>query len=230
VRPESALSGREIAMTDEKIRLYGEPRWISPYVFSTFVALTEKDVPFEVVTVSLDDGENRRPEYRDRSVTAKVPALEHRGFWLAESGAIAEYLEESFPPPHHARLFPEGLLARARARQVLHWIRSDLGALREERPTTSMFYARATKPLSSAAQADAEKLLHVTALLLPDGATSLFGGWTLADSELAFMLHRLLLNAHDVPPAIRAFAETQWQRPSVRKFVVHERPPAAAEK
>ena len=213
-------------MTEEKIRLYGEPRWISPYVFSSFVALTEKDVPFEVVTVSLDDGENRRSEYRDRSITAKVPALEHEGFCLAESGAIAEYLEESFPPPSHPRLFPEDLRARARARQILHWIRSDLSALREERPTTSMFYARATKSLSPAARADAENLLRVTALLLLPGATSLFGDWTLADSELAFMLHRLLLNAHDVPPAIRAFAETQWKRPSVRTFVAHERPPA----
>ncbi len=216
-------------MTEDRIRLYGEPRWISPYVFSSFVALTEKNVPFEVVTVSLDDGENRRPEYRDRSVTAKVPSLEHRGFWLAESGAIAEYLEEIFPPPRYTRLFPKEPRARARARQILHWIRSDLGALREERPTTTMFYARATKPLSPAAGADAEKLLHVASLLLPDGARSLFGDWTLADSELAFMLHRLLLNGHDVPPAIRAFAETQWARPSVRAFVGHARPPAPSE-
>ena len=44
------------------------------------------------------------PAYRDRSLTAKVPALEHDDFWLAESSAIAEYLEEAFPPPGHPAL------------------------------------------------------------------------------------------------------------------------------
>jgi glutathione S-transferase len=212
---------------DAAIRLYGDHLWISPYVFSSFVALRAKGLAFDVVPLKLNLGEQQRPLFRDQSLTAKVPALEHGDFWLAESSAIVEYLEETFAAPQYARLLPEQLRQRARARQIMAWLRSDLQALREERPTTTMFYQRATTPLSAAGQAAADKLLHVADLLVAEGATSLFGPWCIADSELALMLHRLILNGHEVPFKIRRFAEVQWQRPSVREFVGHPRPPAS---
>ena len=59
---------------------------------------------------------------------------------LAESSAIAEYLEEVLPAPAHARLLPADVKNRARARQVMAWLRSDLGALRDERATVTMFF------------------------------------------------------------------------------------------
>ena len=46
----------------------------------------------------------------------------------------------------------------------------------------------------------------------------------MVDSELAFMLHRLLLNGDAVPDRIATYARKQWQRPSVRAFVEHVRP------
>ena len=49
------------------------------------------------------------------------------------------------------------------------------------------------------------------------------GAWSQADSDLAFMLHRLLLNGHELPAKVRAYAEREWQRPSVQEFVTHER-------
>ncbi len=209
------------------IRLYGEERWISPYVFSCFVTLREKQLPFDLSTLQLDAGEQQRGPFRDRSLTGKVPALEHAGFWLAESSAIIEYLEESFPPPAYPRVLPSDVQQRARARQIMAWVRSDLQALREERPTTTMFYERASKPLSEAGRAAAEKLLRVADLLIPTGAMVLFDSWSIADADLAFMLHRLILNGHEVPAKVRDFAAAQWQRPAVREYVGHARPPAA---
>lgn len=210
---------------EHRIVLHTDAYWISPYVFSCFVALHEKALPFETSTVSLNDKEQERPAYRDRSLTARVPALEHGDFWLAESSAILEYLDDAFPAPGHQRVLPEGIRERARARQILAWIRSDLGALRDERPTTTMFYERATAPLSPAGEAAAQKLIRVADLAIPEGATSLFGEWSIADSDLAFMLHRLLLNGHEVPSKLRAFAEAQWTRPSVRGFIERTRQP-----
>jgi glutathione S-transferase len=95
--------------------------------------------------------------------------------------------------------------------------------IREERSTTTMFYERATSPLSAAGIIAAERLLQVCDLLIPAGSGSLFGAWSQADGDLAFMLHRLLLNGHDVPAKVRAYAEREWQRPSVQEFVTHER-------
>src|SRR4051794_38893856 len=97
------------------ITLYGEKYWISPYVLSCFVALKEKGLPFEVKPISLGDKEQLQASFA-KSVPSKVPALEHDGFWLAESSAIVESLEDVFPAPKSARVMPESIQDRARAR------------------------------------------------------------------------------------------------------------------
>ena len=206
----------------EPITLFVDKFWISPYVFSAFVALHEKGIAFETATLSVYEGEHRGAEYRDRSVTGRVPALRHGDFWVAESSAIVEYLEETFPNP---RVLPASIPERARARQVMAWVRSDLMAIRDERPTSTMFYARAPAPLSTAGVEAVERLLHAASMLVPDGRTSMFAAWSIADADLAMMLERLILNGHDVGPKLRAFADTQWSRPSVRAFVERERLP-----
>jgi glutathione S-transferase len=211
-------------MNDDLI-LYVDAFYISPYAFSCFVALREKGVEFATRVVPLQDQAQQRPDYRDHSLTARVPALVHGGFWLSESSAIDEYLEETFPPPAHPALYPRGARERARARQIQAWLRSDLGALREERPTTTMFYARSEQPLSGKGRAAAEKLIRVTEQSLAPGAAQLFDAWSIADSDLAFMLQRLLRNDEPVPERIREYAERQWQRPSVREWVERKRIP-----
>ena len=210
-------------MTDasKTLTLFADTFWISPYVFSCFIALREKGLDFSVEPVALQSKEQHAPAYRDRTITGRVPALRHGDFWLAESQAIVEYLDDAFPET--PRALPHDLEARARARQILAWLRSDLMPIREERSTTTMFYERATIPLSVAGNAAAARLLHVADLLVPAGSGSLFGAWSQADSDLAFMLQRLLLNGHDVPAKIRAYVEREWQRPSVQEFVTRER-------
>ena len=209
--------------------LYGETLWISPYVFSSYVALREKNVAFDVVEISLVDGAQLHPEYRDASLTARVPCIDYDGFRLAESSAIAEYLDEVLPAPGYQRLLPEDVRDRSRARQLMAWMRSDLAALRDERSTVTMFYPFRLAPLSAAAQRDADKLIRVAEHTVPAEGAALFGKWSLVDSELAFMLHRLILNADEVPARVRAYAESQWRRPSVQSFVEHPRPEAVPE-
>jgi len=102
---------------------------------------------------------------------------------------------------------------------VMHWIRSDLLAIREERPTHTMFYARAETPLSAAGIAAAARLVETAERLVPEGRTSMFDAWSIADADLAFMLQRLALNDHPLPARIRAFVDAQWSRPSVRKWI-----------
>jgi glutathione S-transferase len=212
-------------MPANRLVLHTDSAWISPYVFSCFVALHEKVLPFATSSVSLETGEHNLPGFRDRALTGRVPALQHGDFWLAESSAIVEYLDEVFPD--RPRMLPEDMRERARARQIMAWLRSDLLALREERPTTTMFYERATRPLTAAGQEAAQKLARVADLLIPEGNVSLFSAFSVADADLAFMLHRLILNGHDLSAKARAFAEAQWDRPSIKAFVVRERGPAA---
>jgi glutathione S-transferase len=210
------------------LTLYIDSFSISPYAFSVYVALEEKKIPYTWKTVSLPDKAHHRPEYRDASLTGRVPAIDHDGFWLAESAAIVDYLDDVFPAPQYARALPEGPKERARARMVMQWIRSDLMPIREERPTHTMFYKRADKPLSPEAHVAVGRLIETASRLIPDGATSMFGAWCQADSDLAFMLQRLVMNHHDVPAKLRKFVDAQWARPSVQKWVAHDRPPYVA--
>jgi glutathione S-transferase len=209
-------------MTD--FTLYAETLWISPYVFSSLVALREKGALFDVTEVALFEGAHHHTDYATPSVTGRVPSLRHGDFRLAESSAIAEYLEEVLPPPQFARLFPHAVRNRARARQVMAWLRSDLASLRDDRSTVTMFYRFRLKPLSGQAKDDAERLLRVADLLIPPSGGPLFGEWSLVDAELAFMLHRLLLNGDPVPERVAAYARAQWTRPSVCEFAEHPRP------
>ncbi len=204
--------------------LYAETFYFSPYVFSSFVALREKKVAFDVVPISLVDGAHREPDYANAAVTGRIPSLDHDGFRLAESSAIAEYLEEVLPPPAHPRLLPEGEPERARARQLMAWMRSDLAALRDDRPTSTMFYRFRGVPMTDQGKRDVERLLRVCEQLVPADVGPLFGAWSLVDAELAFMLHRLILNDEPVPARTAAYARAQWARPSVQQYVGHARP------
>ncbi len=209
----------------EPLTLYVDRFWISPYAFHAFVALVEKEMPFEVVEIGLDRKDHHAPAYAEGSLTGRVPSLRHGAFWLSESSAISEYLAETFPFPDHPRLFPADLRERARARQLMAWIRSDLMPIRTERPTSSIFYEPAREPLSPAGEKAAAHLLHVADRLIEDGRTTLFGAWCIADADFGLMLNRLVANGHAVPEKVRAYVAAQWARPSARRFIERERAP-----
>jgi len=212
-------------MMSAPVVLYADPFWVSPYVFSSFVALREKDLVFEVVTIDLSKGEHRREPFRSSSLTARVPALDDHGFWLSESNAIAEYLEEAYPPPEHRRLFPADPRQRARARQMMAFLRTDLGPLRDERPSEMVFYKMAGAPLSEAALRSARKLIDVAEQLIAPGSTTAFDEWSVADADLALALRRIAADGDLLPARLRDYAASQWERPSVRAYVEHPREP-----
>jgi glutathione S-transferase len=207
--------------------LYADALWESPWVFSVFVALEEKRIPYQTQTLDLDRGDQRDPDYVQKTLTARVPTLEHDGFFLSESTAIVEYLEDIFPAPAHSRIFPDDIQDRARARQILGWLRTDLHALRKERPSSTLFFGPASEPMSQAGRADAGKLVRVATELVRSPGATLFDDWSLADAELAFALQRLLMNSEPLPDPLREYVSQQWQRPSVRAFVEKPRPAAA---
>jgi glutathione S-transferase len=199
--------------------------WTSPYAFSAFVALKEKGLPFDVEAVALHKGEHRRPEALAASLTGRVPVLRHKGFTLSESSAIDEYLEDAFPGPTYPRLLPADVRERARARQLMAWVRSDLMPIRQERPTTGLFYeGMEVAPLSGAAEAAARHLLAVAEALIAPGRTTLFASFCIADADLALMLQRLLWNGYVAEDKLEAYVDAQWARPSVRAWLEQKRP------
>jgi glutathione S-transferase len=206
------------------LTLYSDARFTSPYVMSVFVSLIEKDVPFQIKIIDLDAHENKVEPFARMSLTRRVPTLVHENFSLSESTAITEYLEEEFPAPGHAPVYPLGRRERALARQLQAWLRSDLLPVREERPTPMIFFKEPIdRPLSDRAKAAAEKLIAAASQLIPEGRGNVFGDWGIADTDLALTLHRLIVNGDAVPSGLKTYAEHQWQRPSVQQWVTRQR-------
>jgi glutathione S-transferase len=198
------------------LTLYAESRWVSPWVLHAMAALEEKRLAYRLVVVDLP-----HPALAERAVIAKVPVLAHGDLWISESLAISEYLAETFPTPAHPRLFPADLGHRARARQLMLYLRTDTIALREARPTTTVFGPPPSPaaPLAGAAAAQAAELLRIADRLV-DGE-ALFGAFSIADVDLALALQRLIRTAEPVPAHLVRYADAIFARASVQTFLRH---------
>ena len=204
-------------MESTRFKLYVGADFVSAFAMSAFVALKEKQLSFDLVTLDLKARENYQASYRDASLTCKIPTLVHEGFALSESSAIAEYLEDV--TPGHNKLFPLDIKQRARARQLQAWLRSDLLVIRKERPADLIYFGKKDNPLSDEALAAVGRLFFVADRLLEEGADHLFGDWSIADTDLAIMLNRLLANGDQVPARLAAYVRRQWDRDSVRAWM-----------
>ncbi|AHM74303.1 glutathione transferase [Yersinia hibernica] len=205
-------------MNQQTMTLYTDADFFSPYVMSVFVALTEKALPFTLSAIDLSAGENLGDVFGKLSATRRVPTLIIDDFQLSESSAISEYLDEQFPSPKYARIYPQNKQERAKAREIQAWLRSDFMPIRSERPTEVVFAGMNMPPLSPAGQGAAHKLISGLERLLSDGRKNLFNEWCIADTDLALMLNRLALNGDALPTYLRNYASYQWQRPSVRQW------------
>ena len=190
------MTSAVIQLQPAELLLYVDTQFASPYAISAFVALQEKELPFEIKTVDLAAKENHDPRYAATSLTRRVPALVHKGFALSESSAITEDIDEVFAG---MPLYPVEPHARARARQIQAWLRSDLMLIRQQRPTEVVFYGAEKPPLSTEALVAAEELFAAAQTLLPLEAENLFGRSCIADVDLALMLNRLVMNGDAVP-------------------------------
>jgi glutathione S-transferase len=205
------------------IVLYGNKPLTSPYVFSVFIALEEKGLPFDFGLLSLEAGEQHTPLFIAQSVTNRVPTLTHGDFSIAESSAITEYLEDAFPPPEYARLYPADIKERARVRMVQALVRSDFMQIRAERSTETVFRGTAGGALSVAALGEVERLSRIAAQLVSAGRNTIAGEFSIADADFALMLQRLLANKDPMPEPLAAYASAIWQRPSIVKWLAHLR-------
>lgn len=206
-------------MTDEKFVLYVDSQFLSPYAMSAYVTLIEKGVSFDIKKVDLAAKDYYESDFARLSLTYRVPTLVHGSFHLSESSAISEYLDELLPAPDYPRVYPSDIQSKAMARQIQAWLRSDFMPIREERSTEVVFVKPTDKPLSKSARESAARLFTAADSLLQGEAINLFGEWCIADTDLALMLNRLVLNGDEVPENLASYAKCQWLRPSVQQWM-----------
>ena len=152
-------------MADE-LTLYAESTWMSPWVFHAMVALEEKQLAYKLQVVPMPMSAENRTLLQTKSILGKVPVLAHNDVWVSESLAISEYIAEKFPFPHSPRIFPADLADRARSRQIMSMLRTSMFALRDDRPTSTVFGRPTIKPMGEKAKVEAEELLRIAKAII----------------------------------------------------------------
>ncbi|MCU7241298.1 glutathione S-transferase family protein [Pseudomonas peradeniyensis] len=180
------------------------------------LALELAGVPYEETLVKLN-----QPDTRQRllafSATAKVPLLQSEHGVIADSLAIAEYLNERHP---EARLWPEDVAARAQARSACAQMHSGFFALRGAMPfDMSRDEALAEVPLD--VQVDIDRIVALWSecrVVAKDSGPFLFGRPTLADAFFAPVAVRLRSYRVAVPAEAAAYIETIYQWPAFQAW------------
>jgi glutathione S-transferase len=82
------------------------------------IALHEKGLPYDRVTLDLAKKEQKRPEFLKLNPYGKVPVINDDGKVLFESCIINEYLDEQYPNPP---LMPKDFYLRGRGRVLVDY-------------------------------------------------------------------------------------------------------------
>ncbi|MCZ6810268.1 MAG: maleylacetoacetate isomerase [Proteobacteria bacterium] len=106
------------------MKLYGYYRSSASYRIR--IILNTKGIDWDYRTVQLPEGEQSSEEFRAINPMGLVPVLDADEAVLAQSPAIAEYLEEQHPEP---ALLPPDPLGRARVREMMHTVGCDIHPL-----------------------------------------------------------------------------------------------------
>jgi glutathione S-transferase len=88
----------------------------STYVRSTRLALEEKPVAYELSEIAFMQGAHKQDAFLNRNPFGKVPAFEHDGLALYETGGIIRYIDRAFGG---AKLQPGDAKRLARMDQVI---------------------------------------------------------------------------------------------------------------
>ncbi|MDF9616535.1 glutathione S-transferase family protein [Pseudomonas entomophila] len=180
------------------------------------LALELAGAPYEETLVKLN-----QPDTRQRllafSATGKVPLLKTEHGVIADSLAIAEFLNEQHP---EARLWPEDVAARAQARSACAQMHSGFFALRGAMPfDLSRDQALDEVPLD--VQVDIDRIVALwneCRLVAKDSGPFLFGRPTLADAFFAPVAVRLRTYRVEVPAAAATYIETIYQWPAFQAW------------
>src|SRR5690606_15983913 len=88
----------------------------SVYVGISRFALHEKGVDYELIPIDIFALDKVASYYAERQPFGKIPAFEHDGFRLYETGAITRYIDEAF---QGSPLQPSTPKLRARVNQII---------------------------------------------------------------------------------------------------------------
>lgn len=186
------------------MRLYWYPKTRS---LRALWMLEEISAPYERVLVDLQAGGQHDPRYHAVNPMEKVPALEHEGACVAESGAIVAFLAEKFPQAGLAP--PIGDVARGRYLQWLFFSSCIEAAITQK-------FANVQMPEGTAGWGSFDKVFNVLSEVLSASPYMLGDTFSAADVMIASDLHFVIgiFKMLEPRPEFTAYLERCRSRPA----------------
>ncbi|UCI23752.1 glutathione S-transferase family protein [Mesorhizobium sp. B2-8-5] len=164
-----------------KPTLYGAD--YSVYVRIARMALEEKGIGYELVPLDIFAAEGIPAWYLEHHPFGRIPAFEHDGFHLFETGAIARYVDEAFDGP---ALQPADVRGRARMGQIIGMLDAyGYRAMVWDVAVERLEKTPANEALIASGLSQAETVLKVLTSLKAKGPWLLGDQLTLADLHAA---------------------------------------------
>lgn len=183
------------------------------------IALAEKGLAWDGVTVSLAKKEQKSPEHLKRNPYGKIPVIDDDGKILFESCIINEYLDEKYPNPP---LMPKDPYMRGRGRilvdYALNYLHEPYWALRGE-------MLKKESERNEAVMEEKHRTLQHLLLYLEEalGDTAYFLG-ALSLTDIAIIPRFLRMESYGALPAptlprLNAWLERMKERASVKAIL-----------
>ncbi|MDX8464757.1 glutathione S-transferase family protein [Mesorhizobium sp. VK23B] len=164
--------------------LYGAD--YSVYVRIARMTLEEKGVDYELVPLDIFAAEGVPAWYLEHHPFGRIPAFEHDGFRLFETGAITRYVDEAFDGPALQPADPRG---RARIGQITGMLDAyGYRAMVWDVAVERLEKAPADEELIAGGLSQAETVLKVLTSLKAEGPWLLGNQLTLADLHAASII------------------------------------------
>ncbi len=196
------------------IRLHYHP--LSTYSRRVLIALDEKGIEHELVSVDMAARKHRDPAYLAFNPYGRVPALEENGFVLYESTAILNYLEATHPDPPLVPADP-----RARALVDMHMRLCDQ---QMARPTGIVIFPKRFLPRDrwdeasmTKARGEIERHLEILEGQLGDAEYLVADRYSLAEVCYTPFVQFLPLMEIAPPPKVAGWVERLLARPSAQR-------------
>ena len=128
----------------------------SPRAFKVLLVANHLRIDYQTQLVNLGIGQQRSPEFKQLNVNQRMPVLEHDGYVLWESNAIAEYLAHSCD----SGLMPADFKQALQVRKWLYW-----ESAHWDQACVVLMFERVVKPLFGLGEASETELARGTTLM-----------------------------------------------------------------
>jgi glutathione S-transferase len=192
----------------------------------TDLVLAELGIPHETVTLDIQKGDTKKPEFLKVNPNGKVPVIVHDGTVIFESAAITIHLGETFGVEKN--VWPSDRLKRGEAIKWVVWSNVSLGDAVGRWMRNTMDWVPAEQRNAKAGEAgqkDMRDLLGILDASL-DGRDYLTGSqFTLADAHVNSFLDWLRFSKVDFTPFARleAWSKRCSARPGYQKVMADKK-------